>query len=123
MSVDVRVEDEDVKAEQSKVRKNSESGAGSKPWERRSSRTLRHARGSVRSVRSTRADGEGRDSLQPRRDSDNESTYSFRAECGLDQIALLSETESDLEFFDAKGKDLWRESILHGCPPRLRVYD
>ncbi len=93
-----------VKVEHTNLRAQSagEGRGGSRLWERRrSSRTLKHGRSSVRSVRT---EGEGVESLQPPHDSDNESMYSFRAECGLDQIALLSEGEADLEFFDAKGK-------------------
>ena len=90
---------------------SSEGGRdGGRPWERRrSSRLNRRGRGSIRSVR---LEGEGVEALQPPRDSDDESMYSFRAGYGLDQIAMLSDSGSD-EFFDARGEYLQCLHVHH----------
>ena len=99
-----------------KAQSSMESG----PFERRkSSHKMKRDHGSVRSTRSVQrrssdiaAAGGGEGDMTSRSstlhlsgyDSDNESMYSARPECGLDQIASLGEEESDLEFFDARGE-------------------
>lgn len=104
---------------------------GGHQWERRiSSRRLKRDRGSVRSTRSGTAmrrissgntDGPRKGSgteigelphsqagsllhMSQYHDSDDESMYSTRPEWGLDQIAMPSDSDSELEFFDAKGR-------------------
>ncbi len=123
---DVRVEGVGVKAEGGEMRVKLEvraqpaGEASSRLWERRrSSRTGKRARGSVRSERSVRGDGDPGEGVRSRHNSDSGSFYSFRAEYGLDQIALLS--DSDVEYFDAKGtckcRGHWSLYTTLPCPP------
>lgn len=104
---------------------SNESGGGSShfPERRRSSHRFKRDRESLRSTRSRRVSDSsvrtftrGTDSSDmPRQtshlqlsqfndSSDDDSMYSTRPEWGFDQIAMHSDSGSDPEFFDAKGR-------------------